>query len=93
MLRKRGVEQKADRGFGRGALTVKGKIFAMLSSRGEFVVKLPGDRVAALVASGSGKRFASGPGRVMKEWLVVPPGKEWEARAEEARRFVAENSA
>ena len=37
------------KGFGSGALKVDGKIFAMISSQGLFVVKLPKDRVSELV--------------------------------------------
>ena len=63
------------RGFGSSALKVDDRIFAMLSSKGQFVVKLPGPRVDALVASGDGKRFDPGHGRLMKEWIVVRAGK------------------
>src|SRR5690242_6277433 len=59
------------RGFGASALCIDNKIFAMLSSKNEFVVKLPRQRVNALVTSGSGARFDPGHGRLMKEWLVV----------------------
>lgn len=45
------------KGFGSSALQVGGKIFAMISSSGNFVVKLPKLRVDALEASGAGKRF------------------------------------
>ncbi len=41
----------------RSALKVDGKIFAMWSSKGAFVVKLPKTRVAALVADGKGEYF------------------------------------
>ena len=43
----------------------------MVSSSGEFVVKLPKGRVDALVASGAGERFDANRGRPMKEWLEV----------------------
>ena len=49
------VEQSG-KGFGSDALKVRGKIFAMLS-QGRLVVKLPRQRVDALVASGDGERF------------------------------------
>ncbi|HET9870009.1 MAG TPA: hypothetical protein VFR02_05885 [bacterium] len=66
-------------------LTVKGKIFAMISSKGEFVVKLPRERVEGLVQARKGKRFEPGPGRVMKEWLAVKaPPRAWPALAQEA---------
>jgi len=67
------VEQSG-RGFGSDALKVRGKIFAVLSSQGRFVVKLPRQRVDALVASGDGERFdPRRDGRVMKEWLALAP--------------------
>jgi hypothetical protein len=59
------------RGFGASALKVEGKIFAMISSRGSFVVKLPRGRVEALERAGEGKRFDPGHGRLMKEWIAV----------------------
>lgn len=71
-------------------LRVNNRIFAMLV-RGELVVKLPRQRVDALVASGDGTRFDTGGGRVMKEWLKVEPAsrKPWLALATEAMDFVA----
>jgi|SRR5438128_10107880 len=79
------------KGFGSSALCVHDRIFAMISSKGEFVVKLPMDRVDALVASGTGERFTPGHGRVMQEWLAVPAASSanWLALAKEARSFVA----
>ncbi len=76
--------------FGASALKVNTKIFAMLSSRGEFVVKLPRPRVDALVAAGDGERFDMGHGRRMKEWVVINPTAEadWLALAREALEFV-----
>lgn len=77
------------KGFGSGAMKVKGKIFAMISSKNEFVVKLPRDRVNELVASAVGKRFEPRPGKLMKEWLVLPgEGAEWVEFAKEACGFV-----
>ena len=77
------------KGFGSGALKVKGKIFAISSSHGEFVVKLPKNRIDALLSSGLGKRFEPRPGRVMKEWFVpTDQGMNWIELAEEARDFV-----
>jgi hypothetical protein len=69
-------------------LTVRGKIFAMLV-RGRLVTKLPKPRVAELVSRGIGTRFDPGHGRLMKEWVVVGPGRaRWVALAREAYRFV-----
>ena len=78
------------KGFGSSALKVEGRIFAMLSSRLDFVVKLPRKRVDELVESGDGHPFDAGKGRPMKEWLVVPPTSslDWSAVAEEALAFV-----
>ena len=43
VLAHRGVSVKTGEGFGSGVLTVGGRILAMRSARGEFVVKLPRD--------------------------------------------------
>ena len=74
-------------------LKVDGKIFAMLV-RGELVVKLPRERVEALVAAGKGHAFdPRRDGRLMKEWLVFegedPP---WVDLAREAYAFVGGTS-
>ena len=76
--------------FGASGLKVDGKLFAMLS-KGELVVKLPRQRVDELVASGAGRPFDPGHGRLMKEWVTVAPAhaRRWSKLAEEARQFVA----
>jgi hypothetical protein len=69
-------------------LKVDGKFFAILV-RGTFVLKLPRERVAAIVAEGAGHPFEPGPGRLMKEWVVVdsdPAG--WLDLAKAACTFV-----
>jgi hypothetical protein len=77
------------RGFGSNALRCRGRIFAVLSSREEFAVKLPRQRIDALVASGAGKRWDAGKSRPLKEWLAVSPGSEqlWLPLAREALTF------
>ena len=77
--------------FGSSGLKINDKIFAMMSSKGEFVVKLPQQRVDALTASGEGKRFDPGHGRLMKEWLTVDTTSDvaWLRLAKEALEFVA----
>lgn len=73
----------------RHALKVNGKIFAMISSKGEFVVKLPAKRVLELIGAGTGEAFDPGHGRAMKQWLVVGAGnRHWRQLAIEARMFV-----
>jgi hypothetical protein len=89
--RDRDVTRETRKGFGSGALKVNGKIFAMVDSKGEFVVKLPKPRVDELVKAGVGTLFEPGPGRVMKEWLAMarePKDPNWLALAREGCRFV-----
>lgn len=76
-------------GFGSSALKVNGSIFAMLSGD-HLVVKLPRERVAALISSGVGWPFDAGKGRPMKEWMTVSAEdrESWLALAREALDFV-----
>lgn len=88
LARTRGVTRSQKRGFGQGALKVGGKVFAMLSAKGEYVVKLPAARVAALAAENVGRPFEV-RGKAMKEWLVVTsPKADWISLAREALKFV-----
>jgi hypothetical protein len=66
------------------------KFFAMVV-RGELVVKLPRDRVEALLEDGAGHRFDPGHGRPMKEWICLRPADEaaCEGYMREARAYVA----
>lgn len=75
--------------FGGISLTIGGKGFAM-SYKGRLVLKLPQDRVQALVAGGEGAPFDPGSGRVMKEWVAVSASNErqWIELAREAQCFV-----
>ncbi len=85
------VGSPGKKGFGSSALQIGGKIFAMLS-KGRLVVKLPQQRVDALIAAGAGERFDPRlDGRLMKEWLTVDPtsAEEWLSLAREAMAFVA----
>jgi hypothetical protein len=75
-------------GFGSRALRLDGKIFAMLSFKGKFVVKLPRDRVSELIRLGRGVYFDTGRDRIMKEWLAVVGNQaSWLGLAKEAHRF------
>jgi TfoX/Sxy family transcriptional regulator of competence genes len=82
----------ADQGgkFGDSTLKVDAKIFALIS-KGKLVVKLPRQRVDELVASGTGRPYDSGHGRIMKKWVTIAPQhtRRWASLADEARRFVA----
>lgn len=88
------VGQRGKKGFGSSALQVDGKIFAMVSASGSFVVKLPKLRVEALESSGVGQRFDPGHGRLMKEWLALDAKskKDWLPLAREALSFVGSQS-
>jgi TfoX/Sxy family transcriptional regulator of competence genes len=79
------------RGFGSDALLVNGHIFAMVS-RGHLVLKLPRERVAALLAEGVGAGFDAGKGTPMSQWVMLDERTEgrWLALAREAAGFVAD---
>lgn len=85
------VGQRGKKGFGSSALQMNGKIFAMVSSEGTLVLKLPRQRVEQLEARGIGQRFDPGHGRLMKEWLALhqTATEECLALAREALRFVS----
>ena len=59
------------KGFGSKGLKVARKLFAFSSSKGKLVLKLPKERVDALVSSGKGEYFDPGHGRLMKEWIAI----------------------
>ena len=68
-----------------------GKIFAMFPG-GRFVVKLPKERVDALVTKGDGRRYDPGRGRVMKEWIVITNAKlDWVTLATESYRYLGKS--
>ena len=75
--------------FGSRGLKIAGKVFAMLV-KDELVVKLPADRVDAIVAARTGRRFDPGHGRPAKEWVALEPGTQldWLELAEDAREYV-----
>ena len=79
---------RGGRGFGRSALRHQNKIFAMFV-RGRLVVKLPAERVTALVADGEGVHFDANKGVPMKEWFSLDPASDhpWLSLAQEALAF------
>ena len=83
------VPNPTRRAFGSNALKVNRKIFAMLV-RGELVVKLPKERVLAMVDGANGRFFDAGKGRPMKEWIVVggDDAKTWVLLSKEACAYV-----
>lgn len=86
-----GVEPPSGgRSFGRSALKVDNKIFAMLVNDC-LVVRLPAERIAAVLQSGAGQPFDANKGRPMKEWLQleVADRSVWTGLAGEALAFVS----
>ena len=75
-------------GFGRTAIRFQNKIFAMLV-RGRLVLKLPAERVDALIGAGDGVRFDANKGTPMKEWFSLDPesGRAW--RSSPARPWIS----
>ena len=62
--------------MGLPCLRVDGAFFASLDRRsGDLVVKLSGDQVSAMVASGDGRAFAPA-GKVFREWVAIEPASE-----------------
>jgi hypothetical protein len=77
--------------FGASGLQTHGKNFALLS-QGRLVLKLPRERVDALVAAGDGERWdPRRDGRQMKEWVSLAStyAGDWLPLAQEALVFVA----
>ena len=81
------------RGFGSDALKVNGKIFAALSY-GRLLLKLPRERVDALVTAKLAERFSTGAGRPKKEWCTIAPSTtaDWLRLSDEARQYVNSQS-
>ena len=81
----------ARRMFGSTSLKTGGKMFAFLHKKEWLVVKLPGDRVSALVAEGQGERFDPGSGRLQREWFVLDSqsADDWLNLATEAESYIA----
>ena len=74
------------RQFGASALKAGGSVFAMLQA-GRLVVKLPAERVAELIADGTGGPFGHEGRSPMRQWLVVQDDARWDDLADEALAF------
>ena len=70
------------------ALKFKRKMFLMLNEE-RFIVKLPPERVTALIASGKGLPYDAGTGNPLKEWTIISETdlKSWIKYGEEAKVF------
>ena len=70
------------------SLKTRKKMFAMLS-KGNYIVKLPKDRVSELLSSGEGLPYDPGNGKIMKEWVIIPieHSDKWIDYASEAKKF------
>jgi len=82
-------DSEGPRRFGSATLRTGGATFAMVV-RGALVLKLPRDRVEALVASGAGGPFGKEAGRPYQEWVTLADGDPDRdlALAREALAFV-----
>ena len=75
--------------MGYPCLRANGAFFACVErATGHLIVKLPGQRVAALVAAGQALPFAPS-GRTFREWAAFPVADpaEWRALLAEGREF------
>ena len=70
------------------SLKIKKKMFVMLN-KGNYVVKLPKERVEELISSGEGLPYDPGNGKIMKEWVIIPKehSDKWIDYASEGKRF------
>jgi hypothetical protein len=64
------------------------KMFAMFN-KGNYVVKLPKERVEDLISSGDGLPYDPGNGKIMKEWVIILEeySSKWIEYASEAKTF------
>ena len=70
------------------SLKTRKKMFAMFS-KGNYVVKLPKERVEELISSAEGQPYDPGTGKFMKEWVIIPEehSDKWIDYASEAKKF------
>jgi hypothetical protein len=89
LLARVGVTRSTMMGF--PCLRIHGGFFASFDQKnGQAVVKLPAERVSALVTSGVAVPFAPA-GRTFREWAAIPASEaeRWRALLDEALTFVS----
>lgn len=91
-LQKPGVTRSTMMGL--PCLRIEGKFFGSFDRKtGDLLIKVPVERVDALIAAGSGQAFAPA-GKRFREWVAISPENDasWPGYLDEALRFVAEQS-
>ena len=78
--------------FGSQGLRTGKKFFAVWWHE-QLVLKLPQERLRELIEGGTAQPFEPMEGRAMNGWVVVDPSADWPALTEEARAFVASQTA
>jgi TfoX/Sxy family transcriptional regulator of competence genes len=73
--------------FGSKGLRTGRKFFAIWWHE-QLVVKLPPDRLAALVEAGDGQPFEPMEGRRMNGWILLGDSADWASLVDEARSHV-----
>ena len=74
--------------FGSQGLRTGTKFFAIWWHE-QLVLKLPPERLQALVAAGAAEPFEPMAGRPMNGWVIVGPSTDWAPLVDDARAFVA----
>jgi hypothetical protein len=77
-------------GFGTGSLFIGRKMFGVLDESKGLVLKLPPERVRALIDAGVGAPWHPGQGKPLKEYVAIPMGHSarWLALARESRAYM-----
>lgn len=70
------------------SLKIRKKMFVMFN-KGNYVVKLPKERVEKIINSGEGLLYDPGNGKIMKEWVIISKevSDKWIEYASEAKKF------
>lgn len=88
LLEEEGIEKSTMMGY--PCLRKDGNFFASVEPKsGHLIVKLPADRVLALIEEGTGNEFAPN-GRRFKEWVLIHgrDSNKWANLMDEAMAFV-----